>query len=111
MTKTIVESSSKTVTIGLDEPFCIIGERINPTGRKKLALELENGNIITEIATGPHGTGMAGLHIFQSLKDFEKKCGFWRKFSKDTSLQNVCRKNRKGTPLQNPKSGLKGGYS
>ena len=49
MTKTIVESSSKTVTIGLDEPFCIIGERINPTGRKKLALELENENFETVI--------------------------------------------------------------
>ena len=49
MTKTIVESSTKTVTIGLDEPFCIIGERINPTGRKKLALELENGNFETVI--------------------------------------------------------------
>ena len=49
MTKTIVESSSKTVTIGLDEPFCIIGERINPTGRKKLALELEEGNFETVI--------------------------------------------------------------
>ncbi len=49
MTKTIVESSSNTVTIGLDEPFCIIGERINPTGRKKLALELEEGNFATVI--------------------------------------------------------------
>ena len=33
----------------MDEPFCIIGERINPTGRKKLALELENGNFETVI--------------------------------------------------------------
>ena len=41
MTKTIIESSTKTEVIGLDEPFCIIGERINPTGRKKLAAELE----------------------------------------------------------------------
>ena len=49
MTRTIIESSSKTVTIGLDEPFCIIGERINPTGRKKLALELEEGNFETVI--------------------------------------------------------------
>ena len=36
MTKTIVESSNRTVVIGFDEPFCIIGERINPTGRKKI---------------------------------------------------------------------------
>ena len=41
MTRTVLESKSKTVTIGFDEPFCVIGERINPTGRKKLAAELE----------------------------------------------------------------------
>ena len=41
MVQTIVESKSKTVIIGFDKPFCVIGERINPTGRKKLAAELE----------------------------------------------------------------------
>ncbi|WP_299815950.1 methyltetrahydrofolate cobalamin methyltransferase [uncultured Jannaschia sp.] len=41
MTRTVLESKTKTVTIGFDEPFCVIGERINPTGRKKLAAELE----------------------------------------------------------------------
>ena len=43
MTRTVIESKTKTVTIGFDEPFCVIGERINPTGRKKLAAELEAG--------------------------------------------------------------------
>tara|TARA_Y100001934_G_scaffold190317_1_gene224319 strand:+ start:273 stop:875 length:603 start_codon:yes stop_codon:yes gene_type:complete len=38
-------------------------------------LELENGNIITETLTAPHGTGMAGLNIFENLKDFEESCG------------------------------------
>lgn len=38
-------------------------------------LELENGNIITETLTAPHGTGMAGLNIFENLKDFEENCG------------------------------------
>jgi 5-methyltetrahydrofolate--homocysteine methyltransferase len=33
--------------LGADRPFCIIGERINPTGRKKLAAELEAGNFST----------------------------------------------------------------
>ena len=47
MTKTIVASKAKTVTIGFDEPFCVIGERINPTGRKKLAAELEAGDFST----------------------------------------------------------------
>ncbi|MEN8710393.1 MAG: methyltetrahydrofolate cobalamin methyltransferase [Paracoccaceae bacterium] len=47
MTRTVIESASKTVTIGFDEPFCVIGERINPTGRKKLAAELEAGDFST----------------------------------------------------------------
>ena len=47
MTRTIVSSKSKTVTIGFEEPFCVIGERINPTGRKKLARELEAGDFST----------------------------------------------------------------
>ncbi|MFQ6548324.1 methyltetrahydrofolate cobalamin methyltransferase [Aestuariibius sp. 2305UL40-4] len=47
MTRTIVESKSKTAVIGFDEPFCVIGERINPTGRKKLAAELEVGDFST----------------------------------------------------------------
>ena len=47
MTRTVLESLKKTVVIGHDEPFCVIGERINPTGRKKLAAELEAENFAT----------------------------------------------------------------
>jgi len=47
MTRTIVESKTKTTIIGFDQPFCVIGERINPTGRKKLAAELELGDFST----------------------------------------------------------------
>ncbi|TCM86534.1 methyltetrahydrofolate cobalamin methyltransferase [Rhodovulum steppense] len=47
MTRTVLESKSRTVVIGFDEPFCVIGERINPTGRKKLAAELEAGDFST----------------------------------------------------------------
>ena len=47
MTRTIVESRSKSVAIGFDEPFCVIGERINPTGRKALAAQLEAGDFST----------------------------------------------------------------
>ncbi|MFV0359776.1 methyltetrahydrofolate cobalamin methyltransferase, partial [Tropicimonas sp.] len=47
MTRTIIESKTKTVTIGVDEPFCVIGERINPPGRKKRAAELEAGDFST----------------------------------------------------------------
>lgn len=47
MTRTLLESASRTAVIGFDEPFCVIGERINPTGRKKLAAELEAGDFST----------------------------------------------------------------
>ena len=42
--KTTVSSKTKTHTIGPDEPFTIIGERINPTGRKILAAEMAGGD-------------------------------------------------------------------
>ncbi|MCF8531113.1 MAG: dihydropteroate synthase [Candidatus Nanopelagicales bacterium] len=42
---TIVSSATKTVTIGSDQPFCIIGERINPTGRKIFQEQLRAGDM------------------------------------------------------------------
>ena len=47
MTRTVVASATKEIIIGFDQPFCVIGERINPTGRKKLAAELEAGDFST----------------------------------------------------------------
>ena len=44
MTRTVIESKTKTAIIGFDQPFCVIGERINPTGRKILNEELERGD-------------------------------------------------------------------
>lgn len=44
MTETLVSSASKEVIIGFDHPFCLIGERINPTGRKLLAAEMAEGD-------------------------------------------------------------------
>jgi 5-methyltetrahydrofolate--homocysteine methyltransferase len=44
MSETIISSATKEVVIGFDRPFVIIGERINPTGRKKLAEEMKNGD-------------------------------------------------------------------
>ena len=45
--ETVLHSRSSTVTIGPDQPFCIIGERINPTGRKIFAEELRGGDLST----------------------------------------------------------------
>ena len=43
--ETVVSSRSTTVVIGADRPFCVIGERINPTGRKAFQAQLQKGDI------------------------------------------------------------------
>ena len=61
MTDTVVSSASKEVVIGFGRPFVMIGERINPTGRKLLAEEMRNGDFsrveadaIAQAAAGAH---------------------------------------------------------
>ena len=61
MTDTVVSSASREVVIGFDRPFVIIGERINPTGRKRLADEMKAGDFSTaeadalaQVAAGAH---------------------------------------------------------
>jgi len=44
MTTTILSSAKQEVTIGFGQPFVMIGERINPTGRKTLAAEMKVGD-------------------------------------------------------------------
>jgi 5-methyltetrahydrofolate--homocysteine methyltransferase len=44
VTHTVVSSASREVVLGFDRPFVIIGERINPTGRKLLAEEMRDGD-------------------------------------------------------------------
>ena len=46
---TVVRSATREVIIGGDQPFCLIGERLNPTGRKIFAEQLRKGDL-TQIA-------------------------------------------------------------
>lgn len=61
MTHTIISSASREVVIGDDRRFVIIGERINPTGRKLLAEEMKAGDFsrverdtLAQVAAGAH---------------------------------------------------------
>ena len=47
MTDTVISSATREVVIGFDRPFVVIGERINPTGRKRLAAEMAEGDYST----------------------------------------------------------------
>ena len=44
MTDTVLSTATREVIIGFEQPFAVIGERINPTGRKLLAEEMKNGD-------------------------------------------------------------------
>ena len=50
MATTTLSSASKEVTIGFGHPFVMIGERINPTGRKILAAEMKDGDYSRVVA-------------------------------------------------------------
>ncbi len=61
MTRTVLASETREVVIGFDEPFVVIGERINPTGRKLLAEEMQSGDFsrveadaLAQVAAGAH---------------------------------------------------------
>tara|TARA_B100001142_G_scaffold204618_2_gene202977 strand:+ start:253 stop:1155 length:903 start_codon:yes stop_codon:yes gene_type:complete len=61
MTITTISSPTKEVKIGFDQPFVIIGERINPTGRKLLAEEMKaddfsrvESDAIAQVKAGAH---------------------------------------------------------
>ncbi len=43
--ETVLRSASREVVIGPQQPFCIIGERINPTGRKIFQEQLRRGDL------------------------------------------------------------------
>ena len=78
--ETIIKSTTKTVTIGPGHPLVIIGERINPTGRKKLAGALKEGNLklvqeeaVRQVEEGAHildvNVGASGIDEAQMIKE------------------------------------------
>jgi 5-methyltetrahydrofolate--homocysteine methyltransferase len=71
--QTVVQSQSRTVVIGPDQPFCVIGERINPTGRKAFQAELQAGDLsrlegdVAEQVAG--GADMLDVNVGDPLAD------------------------------------------
>jgi 5-methyltetrahydrofolate--homocysteine methyltransferase len=62
MTETVISSASREVVLGFDRPFVIIGERINPTGRKLLAAEMAAGDF-SRVEADARAQVAAGAHM------------------------------------------------
>ena len=71
--ETIVSSPSRTVLIGPEHPFCVIGERINPTGRKAFQAQLQQDDLaqietdVAEQVAG--GADMLDINVGDPLAD------------------------------------------
>jgi 5-methyltetrahydrofolate--homocysteine methyltransferase len=59
---TILRSRTREVVISIDRPFVVIGERINPTGRKVLAAEMKEGRM-DRVKADAIAQGAAGAHM------------------------------------------------
>jgi len=72
--QTILRSKSNEVIIDTKGPFVIIGEKINPTGRKKLASALLEGNldIVTELASSQVALGADMLDINAGVPELDE---------------------------------------
>src|SRR5271156_6808647 len=73
MTETLITSHKREVVIGFERRFVMIGERINPTGRKLLAAEMAEGNysrvVADAIAQVQAGAQMLGVNAGIPLAD------------------------------------------
>jgi 5-methyltetrahydrofolate--homocysteine methyltransferase len=78
--ETILTNREQTIVIGPERPLVLIGERINPTGRKKMAKALEEGNLqlvkdeaAKQVAEGAHvldvNVGVSGIDEPRMLKE------------------------------------------
>jgi 5-methyltetrahydrofolate--homocysteine methyltransferase len=71
--ETVLRSASREVVIGPERPFCVIGERINPTGRKSFQVQLQAGDLsqlevdVAEQVAG--GADMLDVNVGDPLAD------------------------------------------
>lgn len=68
-------SERQTLSFGLDDPFLIVGERINPTGKKKLQAELREGrlDLALSFAEEQEACGAAVLDINMGMSGIDEK--------------------------------------
>ncbi len=70
-----LSSERSFLSFGLDDPFMIVGERINPTGKKKLQEQLREGNLdmVCEFARNQEQEGAAILDINVGMSGIDEK--------------------------------------
>ncbi len=73
--KRFLTSERRTLSFGLEDPFIIVGERINPTGKKKLQAALKEGSmeLVTEFAESQEACGAGVLDVNMGMSGIDEK--------------------------------------
>lgn len=73
--KRFLTSERQTVSFGLDDPFIVVGERINPTGKKKLQAALREGSMeeVSDFAESQAACGASILDVNMGMSGIDEK--------------------------------------
>lgn len=73
--KRFLTSERQTVAFGLDDPFIVVGERINPTGKKKLQAALREGSMeeVSDFAEAQEACGASILDVNMGMSGIDEK--------------------------------------
>lgn len=84
-------SERRTVSFGLDSPFLVIGERINPTGKKKLQAELKEGSfsMVSAFAGSQEEQGASVLDVNMGMHGINEKAMMLRAIEEVTVASNL----------------------
>lgn len=84
-------SERKTVAFTTDSPFMVIGERINPTGKKKLQAELREGSLsmVSKFAMEQEEMGASILDVNMGMSGINEKDMMLRALEEVTTVSNL----------------------
>lgn len=73
--RSYLTSERETISFGLNDPFLIVGERINPTGKKKLQAQLREGSfeMVTRFAEEQEERGASVLDVNMGMSGIDEK--------------------------------------
>lgn len=84
-------SERQTLTFSLEDPFFVVGERINPTGKKKLQAELREGSLelVKEFAEEQEVCGAKVLDVNMGMGGIDEKEMLLRALEEISGVSNL----------------------
>lgn len=86
-----LSSQCMSLEFGLDDPFMIVGERINPTGKKKLQAQLRNGDfeLVKQFAEEQEENGASILDINMGMSGIDEKEMMLKAIEETSTVTNL----------------------